>query len=141
MLFARQTALGPAHLQPADGRGGESRRLLPSRAVSASLKSPVEIPFKYNHGNSSSWVLVRRKVRGRMAEVNVITLARSRTRDACLACRRAWSGLSAWVGRLCTTRWWPCASLNDLCCARNACTSATTAVVSICLAPLHRAQR
>ena len=68
----------------------------PSRAVSASLKSPVEIPFKYSHGNSSSMVFVRRKYGGRIAEVNVIAPARSRTRGACTAM----SPSPVWIVRL-----------------------------------------
>jgi transposase InsO family protein len=39
-----------------------------NRAVSASLKSPVDTPFRYSHGSSSSIVLVRRKYGGNIAE-------------------------------------------------------------------------
>jgi len=54
----------------------------PRRDARASEKSPVEMPFKYNHGSSSSMVFVRRKYGGRIEEVKRILLARSRTRGA-----------------------------------------------------------
>jgi hypothetical protein len=57
----------------------------PNRAVSASLKSPVDTPFRYSHGSSSSIVLVRRKYGGNIAELNLISFARSRTRGASTA--------------------------------------------------------
>ena len=54
----------------------------PSSAVSASPKSPVDMPFRYNHGSNSSMALVRRRYGGSIAELNLISLARSRTRGA-----------------------------------------------------------
>ena len=54
----------------------------PNSAVNASLKSPVDMPFRYNHGNSSSIVFVRRKYGGSIAELNLISLPRSLTRGA-----------------------------------------------------------
>jgi hypothetical protein len=53
-----------------------------NRAVSASLKSPVDTPFRYSHGSSSSIVLVRRKYGGNIAELNLISFSRSRARGA-----------------------------------------------------------
>ncbi|MGY3197240.1 hypothetical protein ACVIWU_006606 [Bradyrhizobium sp. USDA 4509] len=45
---------------------------LPSKAVSASWKSPVEMPRRYSTGNSASRLLVRRAHNGRIAELNRI---------------------------------------------------------------------
>src|SRR6185312_8873050 len=66
----------------AAANSGASR---PRRDAKASEKSPVEMPFKYNRGNNSSIVFVRRKYGGRIAEVNRILLARSRTRGALMS--------------------------------------------------------
>lgn len=51
-------------------RPGASR---PNKLANASENSPVEMPFKYNHGNSSSIVFVRRKYGGRITELNLAT--------------------------------------------------------------------
>ena len=63
---------------------------LPSSAVSASEKSPVDTPFKYNHGSKVSMLLVRLKYGGKIVEVNLIrpfceSGCRSRIRGALTA--------------------------------------------------------
>ena len=60
---------------------------LPNSAARASVKSPVEIPFRYSHGRKVSILLVFLKYGGKMDEVN-LTLSlsesgcRSRIRGA-----------------------------------------------------------
>jgi len=81
--------------QPADGGRRQFLRSAPSGAVSASLKSPVDIPFRYNHGNSSPIVFVRRKYGGSIADLNLISLPRSLTCGALISIAPSpvWSAL------------------------------------------------
>jgi hypothetical protein len=60
LLPGRQLGL-PGLLQPADGRGGQPWGVRPSSAVRASLKSPLEMPFRYSQGRNSSSERVRRR--------------------------------------------------------------------------------
>jgi len=67
VAFRRELALLPAFmlvspgiLEPGDGGCRKTRRILPRSAVSASPKSPVESPFRYRIGSSTSKLFDRR---------------------------------------------------------------------------------
>jgi hypothetical protein len=99
MLFARQTARGPAHLEPADGRGGEPRRLLPQqgcqRFVEVSRRNSSHVQPRQQQlfvGFGSP------QVRGRLAEVNGWPCAS--LNDSCFARKARTSAIMA-VASIC----------------------------------------
>ena len=63
---------------PAESPGASA----PKSAASASENSPLEIPFRYSHGNNASMLRLRRRYRGTMFELNRTCPLRSCTRGA-----------------------------------------------------------
>ena len=50
---------------------------LPSKAARVSLKSPVEMLFRYSHGSNSSICWVRLRYRGNRKEVRKVSFGRT----------------------------------------------------------------
>src|SRR5262249_42404978 len=67
-LAPARVLLGPGLLEASNGRGREPAASLPSNAISASAKSPVEKPLRERIGISPSRLFDRRAEGGRIAD-------------------------------------------------------------------------
>src|SRR5437868_4517553 len=142
--------LGPHLLEAGDGRRRQTwrvpclrrGRLLPTRAASASSKSPLEMPFRWRTGISTSRLFDRRAyggtIEGKYQMRSPSVASRSRTRGW----RTATGPMPVMISRCGrwpwrTTRRWPVSVFRSACFARNSATSASTAWVSSARAPLR----
>ena len=117
---------------------------LPSRTLSASWKSPAEIPRRYRIGSKASKLVVRRAQRGSSAELNRIrSAAGPGSRSRTLTRWTSTGPIPVWIRRSGPWPWRtkrsrPSASFRSFFDARKASTSASMACSSNWRAPDRR---
>src|SRR5271169_2603960 len=115
---------------------------LPTRAANASAKSPVEMPFRWRTGISTSRLFDRRAYGGRIAGEYRMRSPSAASRSRTRGWRKATGPMPVMISRSGrwpwrTTRRWPVAVFRSACFARNSATSASTAWLSSARAPLR----